>query len=84
MDDKKEGVITTAQNAIVDTAKEGWEGAKELAETAGDAVSGAVAGLTQKRGRRASPKSKSPSATKRKAREKGLNQRPYGIEKDRD
>jgi hypothetical protein len=30
MDDKKEGVITTAQNAIVDTAKEGWEGAKGL------------------------------------------------------
>jgi hypothetical protein len=27
-DDKKEGVMTTAQEAVVDTAKAGWEGVK--------------------------------------------------------
>ena len=45
MDDKKEGIISTAQDAVVGTAKAGWEGAKDLAETATNAVTDAVSGV---------------------------------------
>jgi hypothetical protein len=49
MDDKKEGIISTAQDAVVGTVKAGWEGAKDLAETATSAVTDAVAGVAKKR-----------------------------------
>ena len=49
MDDKKEGIISTAQDAVVGTVKAGWEGAKDLAETATNAVTDAVSGVAKKR-----------------------------------
>jgi len=71
MDDKKEGIISTAQDAIVGTAKAGWEGAKDLAETATNAVTDAVSGVAKKRpARRKKAKTaaaKTAVARKRKA-----------------
>jgi len=71
MDDKKEGIISTAQDAVVGTAKAGWEGAKDLAETATNAVTDAVSGVTKKRpARRKKAKmaaAKTAGARKRKA-----------------
>ena len=71
MDDKKEGIISTAQDAVVGTAKAGWEGAKDLAETATNAVTDAVSGVAKKRpARRKKAKTaaaKTAGARKRKA-----------------
>ena len=71
MDDKKEGIISTAQDAIVGTAKAGWEGAKDLAETATNAVTDAVSGVAKKRPARR--KKAKTAAAKTAARE---NERP--------
>jgi hypothetical protein len=60
--DKKEGIITTAQDTLVDTAKAGWEGAQELAGTATSIVTDAVSGLTHKRPRKTRRKAKTASA----------------------
>ena len=38
-DDKREGLITTTQDAIVDTAKAGWGGVKDVVEATTNAVS---------------------------------------------
>ncbi|MGC1178406.1 MAG: hypothetical protein ACLQF1_19730 [Methyloceanibacter sp.] len=39
VDKEHEGILSTAQNAVVDTAKAGFEGAKNLAESVGTVVS---------------------------------------------
>ena len=71
MDDKKEGIISPAQDAVVGTAKAGWEGAKDLAEIATGAVTDAVSGVAKKRpARRKKAKmaaAKTAGARKRKA-----------------
>ena len=41
MDKEHEGILSAAQNAVVNTAKAGFEGAKNLAESAGSVVSDA-------------------------------------------
>ena len=41
MDKEHEGILSTAENAVEDTAKAGFEGAKNLAESAGSVVSDA-------------------------------------------
>jgi hypothetical protein len=65
-DNKKEGLMTTAQDAVVDTAKASWEGVKDAVETATTAVSEVLPGRTKKRStRRRKPKSAS-AAAKRK------------------
>lgn len=56
-DNKKEGLISTAQDAVVDTAKAGWEGVKDAVATATTAVSEVLPGRTRR-----------PSTTRRKAK----------------
>ena len=55
MDKDKEGILSTATSAlvdtgaaVVDTAKAGFEGARDLAVTAGSAVGEAVSGVAKK------------------------------------
>ena len=63
-DDKKEGLITTAQDAVVDTAKAGWEGVKAGVETVTSAVTEALPGRKTKRSTRTGRKAQSPSAVR--------------------
>ena len=62
MDDKKEGIISTAQDAVVGTAKAGWEGAKDL-----DAVSGVTKKRPARRKKAKMAAAKTAGARKRKA-----------------
>ena len=66
MDKDKEGILSTATSAVVDTgavvvdtAKAGFEGAKDLAVTAGTAVGDAVSAVAEK-ARKAVSRSRAP------------------------